>query len=71
MSNVASSAKYQIELAPGVYGVVEIKLSIPKNNHMIALGLGHSTEEQNNLVGQKLGEITQMLGYGLGFDGEI
>ncbi len=62
-----AKAKYPIELINfdrvTVMGVMTIDVSIPKNMEPALDLIGIGKQERENLVGQKLAEIAQLLGH--------
>lgn len=47
---------------PSLYATITVVVEIPKNLELVADALGVGKEERENLCGQKLAEIIQLLG---------
>lgn len=57
-----SQAKYKIQLRPGLYATLTIKMELPSQQKSIAEAMNIGPQEQDNLMGQKLQEILLLLG---------
>jgi hypothetical protein len=62
-----AKVRFQIELTNKdgfpVMGVVAVEVSIPKNRTPVLDMLGIGEQERANLIGQKIGELSQLLGF--------
>jgi hypothetical protein len=57
-----AKAKFKTPLVGNINAIVTIDVSIQKGVEPVAEAMGIGKEEQDNLCGQKLSEIIQLLG---------